>query len=166
MIADVTKNLITNLILGSDWIQQNNVYILTPEKRIMIKSQGEEVSIPFVKPPNLNYPVTLTNYITLLSFSEQMIETRIQSNDMIDVLFEPNPRLKNKALFIATALIHIKNRKLRISVINAANRQQTLSEGTKLGIITQISTSIGVTIPSDHIKERIPKRKAGYKAHS
>ena len=28
VIADVTTNLVTNLILGSDWIQQNNVYIL------------------------------------------------------------------------------------------------------------------------------------------
>lgn len=34
VIADVTTNLVTNLILGSDWIQQNDVYILTPEKRI------------------------------------------------------------------------------------------------------------------------------------
>ncbi len=35
--ADVAKNLVTNLIVGNDWIQSNNVYILTPEKRIMIK---------------------------------------------------------------------------------------------------------------------------------
>ncbi|CAF3245285.1 unnamed protein product [Rotaria sp. Silwood2] len=39
IIADVTTNLVTNLILGSDWIQANNVYILTPEQRIMIRSR-------------------------------------------------------------------------------------------------------------------------------
>ncbi|CAF1196683.1 unnamed protein product [Rotaria sordida] len=54
VIADVTTNLVTNLILGSDWIQSNNVYILTPEQRIMIRSQGKEVSTPFVQPPLLN----------------------------------------------------------------------------------------------------------------
>ncbi|CAF4357562.1 unnamed protein product, partial [Adineta steineri] len=37
VVADVATNLVTNLILGSDWIQSNNVYILTPEKRIMIR---------------------------------------------------------------------------------------------------------------------------------
>ncbi|CAF2735292.1 unnamed protein product [Rotaria sp. Silwood2] len=54
IIADVTTNLVTNLILGSDWIQANNVYFLTPEQRIMIRSRGKEVSTPSVKPYFLN----------------------------------------------------------------------------------------------------------------
>ncbi|CAF5020173.1 unnamed protein product, partial [Rotaria sp. Silwood1] len=140
VIADVTTNLVTNLILGSDWIQSNNVYILTPEQRVMIRSRGKELSTPFVKPPLLNYPVTLINHITLPPFSEKLVEAQVQHNNMIDVLFEPNPRLKNKALFTATALLNIENRRIKISIINAMNRQQTLSEGTKI--------------------ERIPKGKA------
>ena len=160
VIADVTTNLVTNLILGSDWIQQNNVYILTPEKRIMIKSQGKEVSTPFVKPPILNYPVTLINYITLPPFSEQMIEAKLQHGNMMDALFEPNHRLQNKALFIACTLLNIKNNKIRINIINATNRQQTLSEGTKIGIVTQISSSVGLIIPQNYPEERIPKGKA------
>ncbi|CAF4927703.1 unnamed protein product, partial [Rotaria sp. Silwood2] len=115
---------------------------------------------PFVKPPLLNYPATLINHITLPPFSEQIVEAKVQHNNMIDVLFEPNPRLKNKALFIASALLNIENRRIIISIINATNRQQTLSEGTKLGIATQISSTIGVTIPSDQLEERIPTGKA------
>ncbi|CAF4374052.1 unnamed protein product [Rotaria sp. Silwood2] len=138
VIADVTTNLVTNLILGSDWIQSNNVYILTPEQRIMIRRRGKEVSTPFKK----------------------TVEAQVQHNNMIDVLFEPNRRLKNKALFTASALLNIKDRRIRISIINATNRQQILSEGTKLGIVTQLSSTIGVTISSDQFKERIPKRKA------
>ncbi|CAF1339298.1 unnamed protein product, partial [Rotaria sp. Silwood1] len=160
VIADVTTNLVTNLILGSDWIQSNNVYILTPEQRIMIRSRGKEVSTPFVKPPLLNYPVTLINHITLPPFSEKIVEAQVQHNNMIDVLFEPNPRLKNKALFTATALLNIENRRIKISIINATNRQQTLSEGTKLGIVTQLSSTIGVTIPSNYFIKRIPEGKA------
>ncbi|CAF1480286.1 unnamed protein product [Rotaria sp. Silwood1] len=160
IIADVTTNLVTNLILGSDWIQSNNVYILTPEQRIMIRSRGKEVSTPFVKPPLLNYPVTLINHITLPPFSEKIVEAQVQHNNMIDVLFEPNPRLKNKALFTATALLNIENRRIKISIINATNRQQTLSEGTKLGIVTQLSSTIGVTIPSNYLIERIPEGEA------
>ncbi|CAF2655625.1 unnamed protein product [Rotaria sp. Silwood2] len=140
IIANVTTNLVTNLILDSDWIQSNNVYILTPEQRIMIRRRGKEVSIPFVKPPLLNYPASLINYITLPPFSEKIVEAKVQPNNITDVLFEPNPRLKNKALFTANALLNIENRTIKISIINAMNRQQTLSEGTKL--------------------ERIPKGKA------
>lgn len=160
VIADVATNLVTDLILGSDWIQTNNVYILTPEKRIMIRSQGREVSTPFINPPFLNYPATLINHITLLPFSEQIVEAKVKHDNMIDVLFEPNIRLKNKALFIATALLNIEDRRIRISIINATNRQQTLSKGTKLGIATQLSGTIGVTISSNDLKERIPKGKA------
>ncbi|CAF4621148.1 unnamed protein product, partial [Rotaria magnacalcarata] len=105
-IADVATNLITDLILGSDWIQRNKVYILTPEQRIMIRSKGK-VSTPFITTPILNYPATLNNHITTPPFSEQMVEAKVPHHNMIDVLFEPNPRLKNKALFIASTLLHI-----------------------------------------------------------
>ncbi|CAF3026839.1 unnamed protein product [Rotaria sp. Silwood2] len=78
---------------------------------------------------------------------------------MTNALFEPNPRLKNKVLFTANALLNIENRTIKISIINATNRQQILSEGTKLGIVTQLSSTIGVTIPSNYLKERIPEGK-------
>ncbi|CAF4449097.1 unnamed protein product, partial [Rotaria sp. Silwood2] len=142
IIADVTTNLVTNLILGSDWIQANNVYFLTPEQRIMIRSRA-----------------TLINHITLPSFSEKIVEANVQPNYMTNALFEPNPRLKNKVLFTANALLNIENRTIKISIINATNRQQILSEGTKLGIVTQLSSTIGVTIPSNYLKERIPEGK-------
>ncbi|CAM4965625.1 unnamed protein product [Rotaria socialis] len=160
VIADVATNLVTDLILGSDWIQRNNVYILTPEQRIMIRSKGKEVSTPFITPPILNYPATLINHITIPPFSEQMVEAKVLHHNMIDVLFEPNPRLKNKALFIASTLLHIEDKRIKISIINATDRQQTLSKGTKLGITTQIAASIGVTMPLNDVQERIPKGKA------
>ncbi|CAF3306787.1 unnamed protein product, partial [Rotaria sp. Silwood2] len=159
-IADVTTNLVTNLILGSDWIQSNNVYILTPEQRIMIRSRGKEVSTPFVKPPLLNYPATLINYITLPPFSGKIVEAKVQPNNMTNVLFEPNPRLKDKALFTVNALLNVENKTIRISIINATNRQQTLSEGTNLGIVTQLSSTIGVTVSSNYFTERVPEGKA------
>lgn len=160
MIADVTTNLITNLILGSDWIHQNNVYILTPEKRIMIRSRGKEVSTPFIKPPLLNYSAILNNDITSLPFSKHMMNAKVKHKNETDILFEPNPRLQNKALFMACTLINVTNKMIRISITNATNRQQTLSKGTKLGNTTQISASISTTIPSNHFKERIPRGKA------
>ena len=149
IMADVATDLVTNLILGSDWIQTNNVYILTPEQRIMIKKQGREVSTPFIKPPILSYPATLTNFITLSPFSKHIIEAQLQQTNMIDTLFEPNPRLQHKALFTPCALLNIEEGKVKISIINATNRRQTLSEGTRIGRITQISNLINMILPSD-----------------
>ena len=160
VIADVATDLVTNLILGSDWIQANNVYILTPEKRIMIRRQGREVSTSFIKPPILNYPATLINCVTLSPFSEHIVEAQLQQENMIDALFEPNPRLQNKALFTACTLLDIKNGTIKISIINATHRQQTLSEGTKIGVVTQISNSVSLIIPPIHSQERISKEKA------
>ncbi|CAF4194394.1 unnamed protein product [Rotaria sordida] len=74
----------------------------------MIRSRGKEVSTPFVKPPLLHYPAILINHIAIPLFSEQIVEAKVQHNNMMDVLFEPNPRLKNKALFIASTLLNIK----------------------------------------------------------
>ena len=159
IIADVATDLVTNLILGSDWIQANDVYILTPKKCIMIQKQGREVSTPFIKPPILNYPATLINYITLSPFSEHIVEAQLQRTDMIDALFEPNPRLQRKALFTACALLDVKDGKARISIINATNRRQTLSEGTRIGMVTQVANSVNVIITSDQSQKHIPKGK-------
>jgi hypothetical protein len=160
VIADVATDLVTNLILGSDWIQTNKVYIMTPEKRIMIRKQDREVSTPFIKPPILNYPATLINCITFFPFSEHVVEAQLQQEHMIDALFEPNPRLQNKALYIACTLLDIKHGKIKINIINATNRQQTLSEGTKIGVVTQLSNSVSLIIPPTHSQERISKEKA------
>ena len=160
IIADVATDLITNLILGNDWIQPNKVYIMTPEKRIMIKQRNKETSTPFIEPPILNYPVALTNHITFPPFSERIIEVRLSRGNMNNVLFEANSKLQHKALFIACTLINIKNERIKINVINATDRQQTLSEGTHMGTITPISTSVSFIVPQQHSTGRIPKGKA------
>ena len=98
VLADVATDLVTNLILGNDWIQPNNVYIMTPEKRIMIKKHGREVSAPFTNPPLLNHPAILINHITIPPFSEQMIEAKLQHGNMNTVLFEPNTRLQGQSI--------------------------------------------------------------------
>ena len=156
--ADIATNLITNLILGNDWIQSNNVYILTPERRIMIKQRGREVSAPFIKPPTLNVPVTLVNHITIPSFAERIVEAEVQRGNTMDVLFEPNPRLQQKALFTANALIGVKSNRVKISIINATNRQQTLSEGTELGTATGLSNSIAVIAANTCLGVHSPQR--------
>jgi hypothetical protein len=108
----------------------------------------------------LNYPVTLINHITIPPFSEQMIEAKILQGNMTEALFEPNIRLQNKALFTPNALLNVQNKTIKISIVNATNRQRTLSERTKVGMATSISTLIGSVIPRNYLRERIPEGKA------
>ena len=159
--ADVSTNLVTDLILGNDWIQSNSVYILTPEKRIMIQQQDTQVSTPFIQPSPLHYPVTLNNHITVLPFSERTIELRIPRRNMVEVMFEPNIRLQKKALYTPNALLKINNdNTIKINIINATDKQQTLSERTKIGMVTSISTLTGSIIPGNDTMKRIPTGKA------
>ncbi|CAF3945304.1 unnamed protein product [Rotaria sp. Silwood1] len=77
IIADVTTNLVTNLILGSDWIQANNVYILTPEQRLMIRSRV---------PPATTRTITLTTP-TIIQTTPAITSTNI-TNILEDELIE------------------------------------------------------------------------------
>jgi hypothetical protein len=158
--ADITTDLVTNLILGNDWIQPNGVYILTPERRIMMRSRGKEVSAPFTEPPHLNYPVTLIDHITLSPFTEHQVEARVPCRNTIDALFEPKVQLQCKALFMANALLTINDQRIRISILNATDRQQTLSRNTEVGVITPVSTAICHITPDNDTHDRIPTRKA------
>ena len=158
--ADVATDLVTDLILGNDWIQPNNVSIMTPEKRITIKQQNKTTSTSFIEPPNLNYPVTLINHITIPPFTEQIVEAKCSHDEMINVLFEPNPKLHEKALFVASTLSNISDSRIKVHIINATNRQQTLSEKTKMGTVTSMSATIAFISEQQPTLERIPEGKA------
>ena len=160
IMADVAGDLVTDLILGTDWIEPNNVYIMTPERRIMIKQRNKVASTPFVEPPDLNYPVTLINHITIPPFSEQIIEVQCTHNNMTNALFEPTPKLQNKALFVANTLSHISNNRMKIQIINATERQQTLSEKTKMGTVTSMLTTINFISEQPTSAKRSPQGKA------
>lgn len=121
VVADVATDLVTNLILGNDWIQANKVYIMTPEKRIMIKQRGKEVSARFVNPPRLNYSAIIINHITIPPFSERLIEAQVTHGNENMVLFEPNIRLRRKALFTPNALLSVEDDTIKINIINETN---------------------------------------------
>ncbi|CAF3422141.1 unnamed protein product [Rotaria socialis] len=58
--ADVATNLITDLLLGNDWIMQNNVMIDSLQQHITLIDQNrrELATAPFVQPSNLQFSST------------------------------------------------------------------------------------------------------------
>ena len=140
VLADVATNLITDLLLGNDWITQNNVIIDSLQQHIFLADRHHRIlaATPFIDPPEFQSPVLLTDEITLAPYSERCIDVKITStmNDNTEALFEPAPNLYPKRILLTNAILKVENKKSRIMIINANDRQRTLSKNTTLGYIS------------------------------
>lgn len=138
--ADVATNLVADLLLGNDWINANNVIIDSPQQKIFLTDRNRHIlaTTNFARPPDLRLPALLTNEITLPPYSEKCIDVTVTSEAKIatDALFEPTPSLQSKQVLLANALIRVNNNRTQITVINANDRQRTLSKNTRLGHVT------------------------------
>ena len=140
VLADVATNLITDLVLGNDWIAENNVIINSPQRHIFLLDNYYRIlaRAPFIEPPDLQLPVLLTDEITLPPYSEKLINVKTSSpvKKLPDAVFEPAPNLYSKQILLTNAIIKVINNRSQIMVINANDRQRTLSQNTKLGYIS------------------------------
>jgi hypothetical protein len=151
IIANVASNLITNLLLGHDWLRQNKVQIDLHHQRISLNdSNGRNITIPILNFTELQHPVLLLNQITIYPYSEQMIDIKVPSmnNHANRVIFQPTANLKSKALFAVNAIVNIRNHQTKISIINATDHLQTLPKNSKIGSISYQSPHICLTLPN------------------
>ncbi|CAF3393720.1 unnamed protein product, partial [Rotaria socialis] len=137
IVADVATNLITDLLLGNDWITQNNVIIDSPQQHIFLTDKNRRIltTAPFIKPSRLQLPVLLTDEITLPPYSEKCININILSPmiNISEALFEPATYLYPKQILLTNALIKLEDNSSQVMIINATDRQKTLSKNTHLG---------------------------------
>lgn len=157
IIADVASNLVTNVLLGNDWITKNRVIIDTPDQRILLTDRNRRIvaTASFTRPTNKHFKVLLTEEITLPPFSEKCIDVTIPSNTTgpNDALFEPRSNLYTKQLLIVNALITVRRNRSQLMIINASDRQRTLARNTKLGEINVYPKSqVSVIIPMTSIR--------------
>ncbi|CAF4587035.1 unnamed protein product, partial [Rotaria sp. Silwood2] len=140
ILADVATNLITDLLLGNDWITENNVIIDSPRQCIFLidKYYRTVATALFIKPTDLQLPVLLTDELTLPPYSEKLINVKTLSsmNNTTDALFEPAQNLYSKRILLTNAILKVENNTSQIMIINANDHQRTLSKNTKLGYIS------------------------------
>jgi hypothetical protein len=140
VLGDVATNLVTNLLLGNDWIRRNNVILDSPQQQIYLTDRHRRIlaTAPFIQPQDLRSPVLLTNDVTLSPHSEAYIDVHIQSstNAPTEVLFEPAPNFCPKQILLINVLLELENNQSKILIINANDRHRTLSKNTKLGYIS------------------------------
>ncbi|CAM4841068.1 unnamed protein product [Rotaria magnacalcarata] len=139
--AHVATNLITSILLGNDWINSNHVHLFGDQKQLTIPDQhGQLISIPYVEPSGINYPALLVHQITLPPHSQTLVDITCQVNNDHNIIFEPYARHISKFIFIPHTLLNINNNQANVLLINAQNRQQTLSKNTRIGTISRDAT--------------------------
>ncbi len=136
--ARVTTNLITSVLLGNDWINSNHVHLFGDQQYLTIPDQhGQLSSIPYMIPTCLNYPALLLNHITLLPHSQTLVDITCQISNANNLIFEPLRNHSSKFIFTPHTLLNIHNNQAKILLINAQDRQQTLSKNTRIGTISR-----------------------------
>ena len=101
---------------------------------------GQRTFIPYDQPPHISYPALLVHQITIPPYSQLLVDVNTQIINEKDVLFEPYGRHMSKLIFTPHALLDIADNKTKVLLINAQNRQQTLSKNTRIGTLCRNST--------------------------
>ncbi|CAM4953748.1 unnamed protein product [Rotaria socialis] len=158
IVADVASDLIANLLLGHDWLKNNQAIIDLHRQCLTLNhSNGRTTNTPILDLTELQHPVLLLSQVTISPYSKQMIDVTIPSmrNRTKRVLFEPSNNFKQKSIFAVNALVYIKNNQTKLSVTNATERSQTLPKNSKLGSISYQSPSICLILPNQPRHESI-----------
>ena len=152
IVAHVSTNLITSMLLGNDWINANHVHLYGDQQRLTIPDKhGQLISLPYLNPHGIKYPALLLDQITLPPYSQTLIDVVAQLSQGQDLIFEPHENLHSKFIFIPNTLLHVQQNKTKVLLINAQNRQQTLSRNTRIGTISHDhSLSIHTIAPIDN----------------
>ncbi|CAF4344322.1 unnamed protein product, partial [Adineta steineri] len=141
IVTYVATNLITTILLGNDWINSNHIHLFGDQQRLTIPDQyNRPISVSYVEPNDINHAATLVNQITLPLYSQTLVDINCQLKHGEDLIFEPHDNYISKSIFMPHTLVNIKDNQTKILLINAQNRQQILSQHTRIGTLSQHST--------------------------
>ncbi len=141
VIANVATNLITSILLGNDWIDANHIHLYGDQQQLTIPDQhGQSIRIPYVESRCNTYSAHLLDQITLPPRSQTLVEITSTINNANNLIFEPYGSHHSKFIFIPHSLLNVYDNKAKVLLINAQNRQQTLSKNTRTGTISRDMT--------------------------
>ena len=157
IIAEVSNNLCTDLILGNDWIFGNEIDIITT-KRCIRKIHGSEViDIPFAIHDESNYVAYPMHCVQILPEQQMIIPIRIPMRNIDTVIFTPSKQfIEQTRLLIPQAVLKVHDGMSWITMINANNSPQSLNEQMIIGTVSLPgSDHLSLSLISNHIVETI-----------
>ncbi len=138
--AAVATCLVTDLLLGTDWINMyvNSLDIINQTLNIH-DANGQCTTTPLIRSFNssTSSPVTLMNSVTIPKYSTCTVSVKIPSINNTAACFELSSQLNTKLFFIPDALINIKTINLSyrlpmIPIIHTLYHKTPVSEPSRL----------------------------------
>ena len=137
--AAVATCLVTDLLLGIDWINMHVRSLdITNQTLTIHDTHGQCTTTPLIRQLNSSTTssVTLINSVTIPKYSTCTVPVQIPSINNTTVIFKPSSQLNSKPLFIPDSLINIKNYQSIISITNQTDHPYTVPRNTCLGNVS------------------------------
>ncbi|CAF4137442.1 unnamed protein product [Adineta steineri] len=146
--AYVTHDLICPMILGRDWIQNNYVNINFYTNRIYLFNGLTSTALLFklFRDPVI---MSLSHDIVIPPFHTKFLYDHVLIKSLDNTLFTPNVALqRTRMVLIPHSLLHIRNNRGVISVINNTRHSTMISRNTPLGCISSSTTTADINVIS------------------
>ncbi|CAF3667057.1 unnamed protein product [Rotaria sp. Silwood1] len=146
--AYVTPDLICPMILGRDWIQQYYVNINFYTNRIYL--HNSLASTPLLPiPRHESVIMTLSHSIVIPPFHQKFVYGYVPIKSLDDALFTPNIALQPaRMVLLPHSLLHIRDSRGVISIINNTCHSKLIQCNTPLGFISSSTTTADLNVIS------------------
>ena len=137
IVAEVSNQLCTNLVLGNDWIFNNDIDIITTKRCIRKIHDSQVIDIPFSIHDVSDCAVYPMCHSKILPEQQMIIPVRVQMRNSDTAIFTPSMEFtKQTRLLIPHALLKIHNGMSWITVINVDESPRTLTETMIIGTLS------------------------------
>ncbi|CAF4627961.1 unnamed protein product, partial [Rotaria sp. Silwood1] len=139
-------DLICHMILGRDWIQQNYFNVNFCTNRIYL--YNDLASTPLL-PIYRSEPVimSLSHSVVIPPFHQKFIYGYVPLKSLDDALFTPNIALQHaRMVLILHSLLHIRDNRGVISIINNTCHSRYIPRNSPLGFIYSSTATAGLNV--------------------
>lgn len=141
IIAEVSNDLCTDLVLGNDWLRKNEVDIITTGRCIRKKQGSEMVNIPFLDDDQEDYSVHSLSRIEILPGEQTIIPVRIRMKNANTAVFTPSREfIEQTELILPHALVKVASGTSWIAMINTSETPRILNNDVIIGTVSMPSS--------------------------
>ena len=111
VVAAIASNLVTDILLGVDWISRYVVSIHLRQRTVIIQNKSGRYATAYLAAPpeHPSSPVTVVHQVTLLPFSDSAVDVHVRHGRSSSLLFEPSFLTAQPSLHASPSLLRIEN---------------------------------------------------------
>ena len=146
----VASEMISEVILGLDWLMNHQVIIDT--SKMLLKFPDSHCQPLTVHDSSLKNPavVELSDDVEIPGRHEIIQTARIRNPMINESVLEPNFDLAEKGVLVASVLVRPKEQKVPIQIVNPGADTVKLYKGTNVGYLQQIDVELNDPVLQSH----------------